>query len=210
MTMWIYCAYVGCFAVASVMTDNAPNNFDEGKGEGSTTRKTLVIIGGVLGGIGGGFLCTAQGTYLTRVSVEYAAASNPNIYGRLQTSWGEFHHDVYAGGTHHAFALFGSHNYAKVFFAWLVVTSMCEDLGLSLELRLSLGWELRLGLSLDLKLELGQSLGSSVCHCHHSRLYIWLSTFFIGFRTPQSRRVDLALTENTFIFWAKLTMREFS
>ena len=84
--MWIYCAYVGCFAVASVMTDNAPNNFDEGKGEGSTTRKALVILGGVLGGIGGGFLWTTQGTYFTRVYAEYAAASDPDIYGRPSTS----------------------------------------------------------------------------------------------------------------------------
>jgi len=45
--------------------------------------KVLVIAGGLFGGVGGGFLWTAQGSYFARVSSEYAAASDVDEYERL-------------------------------------------------------------------------------------------------------------------------------
>jgi len=61
--MTIYCTYIGCFYLATM----------------ATTPPSLVIpiciVGAAIGGIGGGFVWTAQGAYFTRASEEYAASS---------------------------------------------------------------------------------------------------------------------------------------
>jgi len=93
--MCFYCAYAGCFAVATIMAgdddnDDDNNNDDEndngngnghGNGNDGAWRKIVVIVGGLLGGVGGGFLWTAQGSYFAQVSAEYAKAASDAING---------------------------------------------------------------------------------------------------------------------------------
>uniref|UniRef100_A0A7S3Q7P5 Major facilitator superfamily (MFS) profile domain-containing protein n=1 Tax=Chaetoceros debilis TaxID=122233 RepID=A0A7S3Q7P5_9STRA len=57
--MGIYCVYVACFVVATIVPD---------------WKQTAALIGAFTGGIGGGFLWTAQGSYFARASEEYAMA----------------------------------------------------------------------------------------------------------------------------------------
>jgi MFS family permease len=62
--MWLYCTYVGCFVIATMFP----------------SMKTFsVILGATIGGISGGFLWTAQGSYLARASNEYAMAKGRSI-----------------------------------------------------------------------------------------------------------------------------------
>ena len=61
--MIIYCAYVGCFVIATLSTS-------EGIQEASA------LCGALIGGIGGGFLWTAQGSYFATASEEYALAKS--------------------------------------------------------------------------------------------------------------------------------------
>jgi len=81
--MLIYCLYVGCFVIATttVSTSVAPSSSDNdenifGYEEYTITTggKAAVFIGAILGGIGGGVIWTAQGSYFVRASEEYAAA----------------------------------------------------------------------------------------------------------------------------------------
>jgi MFS family permease len=57
--MWIYCVYVGCFVLAAAIP----------KG-----KEIAAILGALIGGVGGGFLWTAQGSYFVRASEEYSRA----------------------------------------------------------------------------------------------------------------------------------------
>ena len=57
--MSIYCFYVGCFVLATALP----------KGE-----EIAVILGALIGGVGGGLLWTAQGSYFVRASEEYSKA----------------------------------------------------------------------------------------------------------------------------------------
>jgi len=70
--MLLYCVYVGCFLVATLLDDN---------GQGSATIGTTYAagIGGAIGGIGAGFLWTAQGTYFGRASEEYSQYTGKDI-----------------------------------------------------------------------------------------------------------------------------------
>jgi len=58
--MLIYCIYVLSYVVAAVVPP------------ASIVSSVSIIAGGFIGGIGGGFLWTAQGTYFARISEEYA------------------------------------------------------------------------------------------------------------------------------------------
>lgn len=62
--MSIYCIYVGTFALATTVP---------------SIRNISAILGAFVGGIGGGFLWTAQGSYFARVSEEYALAKSLNM-----------------------------------------------------------------------------------------------------------------------------------
>ena len=56
----IYCVYVSCFLVTSLVSDEA--------------KWPVAIAGAAIGGIGGGFLWTAQGAYFGRTAEAYAKA----------------------------------------------------------------------------------------------------------------------------------------
>jgi MFS family permease len=56
--MWIYCIYVGCFVLATTFP---------------AIKEGAVLVGGFIGGLGGGFLWTAQGSYFARAAQEYAS-----------------------------------------------------------------------------------------------------------------------------------------
>jgi len=62
--MWLYCIYVGCFVVATATSASF-------LGSG---RDVVVILAALIGGIGAGFLWTAQGSYFARAAEEYAHA----------------------------------------------------------------------------------------------------------------------------------------
>ncbi len=64
--MGVYCLYVGCFIVA--IADVAP-----------AVKKTSAFLGAVVGGLGGGFLWTAQGSYFARAAENYAFAKSISI-----------------------------------------------------------------------------------------------------------------------------------
>lgn len=55
--MGLYCAYVACFLVANLF---------------SKIETAAALIGAAIGGVGGGFLWTAQGAYFTQASEEHA------------------------------------------------------------------------------------------------------------------------------------------
>ncbi len=57
----IYCVYVSCFLVAALVED--------------TLKWPVAIAGAFIGGIGGGFLWTAQGAYFVKVSEAYARSA---------------------------------------------------------------------------------------------------------------------------------------
>ncbi|GMI24648.1 hypothetical protein TrCOL_g10366, partial [Triparma columacea] len=50
----IYCVYVSCFLLASLVPD--------------TAKWPVAIIGALIGGVGGGFLWTAQGAYFGKTA----------------------------------------------------------------------------------------------------------------------------------------------
>lgn len=58
----IYCVYVCCFLLASLVSDEA--------------KWPVALIGAAIGGIGGGFLWTAQGAYFGKTAAAYAAAAD--------------------------------------------------------------------------------------------------------------------------------------
>lgn len=60
--MGCYCFYVGCFYVATAIGEDHPD-----------AQATAAYVGAALGGIGAGFLWTAQGTYFGLASQEYAS-----------------------------------------------------------------------------------------------------------------------------------------
>lgn len=62
--MWMYCIYVGCFVIATLFP---------------SVKKISAMLGAIIGGISGGFLWTAQGSYLARASNEYALAKGRSI-----------------------------------------------------------------------------------------------------------------------------------
>lgn len=62
--MWLYCSYVGCFVIATMFP---------------SVKTFSVILGATIGGISGGFLWTAQGSYLARASNEYAMSKGRSI-----------------------------------------------------------------------------------------------------------------------------------
>lgn len=68
--MSVYCVYVGCFALATLLP---------------SIRTVCALIGAFVGGIGGGFLWTAQGSYFARVSEEYALARSLSM--EQATAW---------------------------------------------------------------------------------------------------------------------------
>lgn len=77
--MWIYSIYVGGFLIATIISGDGAEDYYGGRG--GIAKDILVIIAGLLGGVGGGFLWTAQGAYFARVSAEYAATSDLDEYG---------------------------------------------------------------------------------------------------------------------------------
>jgi len=62
--MWIYCVYVACFVIATIFPG---------------IKEVSALMGALVGGIGGGFLWTAQGSYFARASEEYALAKSLSI-----------------------------------------------------------------------------------------------------------------------------------
>jgi MFS family permease len=62
--MRLYCIYLGCFVTATLFP---------------SLKKISVVLGAMIGGISGGFLWTAQGSYLARASNEYALAKGRSI-----------------------------------------------------------------------------------------------------------------------------------
>ncbi|GMH75989.1 hypothetical protein TrVE_jg12144 [Triparma verrucosa] len=56
----IYCVYVCCFLVASLVSD--------------ANKWPVALIGAAIGGVGGGFLWTAQGAYFGKTAAAYALA----------------------------------------------------------------------------------------------------------------------------------------
>lgn len=80
--MWIYCIYVGCFLVATIF-----ENYKE----------TAALLGAFIGGIGGGFLWTAQGSYFARASEEYALAKSLEMDEATSILGGLFA-GIYLGG----------------------------------------------------------------------------------------------------------------
>ncbi len=62
--MWIYCCYVACFVVATVFPH---------------IKELSALTGAFIGGIGGGFLWTAQGSYFSRAAEEYALAKRTSL-----------------------------------------------------------------------------------------------------------------------------------
>ena len=78
--MALYCFYVGCFYVATLLGDD-----DERDAE---TTAIVAYLGAAIGGIGAGFLWTSQGTYFGQASQDYASklripveASNAKLAG---------------------------------------------------------------------------------------------------------------------------------
>jgi len=59
--MGSYCFYVGCFYVATVLGDQHPDQ-----------QAGAAYLGAAIGGIGAGFLWTAQGTYFGQASQDYS------------------------------------------------------------------------------------------------------------------------------------------
>jgi MFS family permease len=59
--MTLYCMYVGCFFLATMLT---------------SWKRPLALTGAAFGGVGSGIMWTAQGTYLTQSAEAYALASD--------------------------------------------------------------------------------------------------------------------------------------
>lgn len=66
--MWIYCIYVACFVVATAVPSGQVR-----------ARQIVALAGALVGGVGGGFLWTAQGSYFSRASGEYAKAKGLSL-----------------------------------------------------------------------------------------------------------------------------------
>ena len=62
--MGSYCFYVGCFYVATIIGDQHPDQ-----------QAWAAYLGAAIGGIGAGFLWTAQGTYFGQASQDHSAIS---------------------------------------------------------------------------------------------------------------------------------------
>lgn len=62
--MTSYCFYVGCFYVATILGDQHPDQ-----------QAGAAYLGAAIGGIGAGFLWTAQGTYFGQASQNYSVSS---------------------------------------------------------------------------------------------------------------------------------------
>eukprot|EP00979_Chaetoceros_neogracilis_P006926 scaffold1406_cov284-Chaetoceros_neogracile.AAC.29 len=80
--MWIYCVYVACFLIATLFKDY---------------QEVSALIGAFVGGIGGGFLWTAQGSYFARASQEYAFAQSLDMDNATSILGGLFA-GIYLGG----------------------------------------------------------------------------------------------------------------
>lgn len=80
--MWIYCIYVACFLVATIFEDY---------------KEPAALLGAFIGGIGGGFLWTAQGSYFARASEEYALAKSLEMDEATSILGGLFA-GIYLGG----------------------------------------------------------------------------------------------------------------
>jgi len=64
--LWVYCAYVSCFYINTLYPKN-----------GYVASKWVTALSGAaIGGVGGGFLWTAQGAYFGKTSEAYAVAMN--------------------------------------------------------------------------------------------------------------------------------------
>ena len=61
----IYCVYVACFLVAAVIPDSH-----------DAWKWPVALLGAAIGGVGGGFLWTAQGAYFGKTAEAYAIAKN--------------------------------------------------------------------------------------------------------------------------------------
>jgi MFS family permease len=68
MGMWIYCIYIACFVVATWFQDRI-----------AWVTTCAAILGAFIGGIGGGFLWTAQGSYFARAAEEYAMVTSTSM-----------------------------------------------------------------------------------------------------------------------------------
>ena len=80
--MWIYCIYVACFLIATIFEDY---------------KEAAALTGAFVGGIGGGFLWTAQGSYFARASEEYALAKSLEMDTATSILGGLFA-GIYLGG----------------------------------------------------------------------------------------------------------------
>jgi len=72
--MACYCFYVGCFYVATLIgdDDNDNDNDNNENNDRDTTQKHVAYLGAAIGGVGAGFLWTAQGTYFGQASQDHA------------------------------------------------------------------------------------------------------------------------------------------
>lgn len=66
--MGSYCFYVGCFYVATILGDQHPDQ-----------QAGAAYLGAAIGGIGAGFLWTAQGTYFGQASQDYSTRTGMPI-----------------------------------------------------------------------------------------------------------------------------------
>lgn len=81
--MFIYCTYTACFVIFSLCSI-------------PSIATAAALIGALLGGIGGGFLWTAQGSYFTRVSEEYADAKGITM-DKASSKFGGIFAAIYLG-----------------------------------------------------------------------------------------------------------------
>ena len=82
--MALYCVYVGCFVFAIHSNNNGRHDDNDNQNENNDRQQRLAAYAGaVIGGIGAGFLWTAQGTYFSQASKHYdevSASTNAQLY----------------------------------------------------------------------------------------------------------------------------------
>jgi hypothetical protein len=72
--MALYCIYVATFWMASTIQGDHDDDDDDDDDEHHRRQRLIAYIGAAIGGIGGGFLWAAQGSFFTRAAQLHAAA----------------------------------------------------------------------------------------------------------------------------------------
>uniref|UniRef100_A0A7S4AER2 Nodulin-like domain-containing protein n=1 Tax=Pseudo-nitzschia australis TaxID=44445 RepID=A0A7S4AER2_9STRA len=80
MGMFCYCAYVGCFWVAAHMDNSSSSSNNNNNNNADFDLKAIAAyLGALIGGVGAGFLWTAQGTYFGLASQDHASRFNVQV-----------------------------------------------------------------------------------------------------------------------------------